>query len=176
MAHHLQHKWCLSYLNQEEAAKTANYEDCIHTIATFDTVEDFWKYYSYIKLPSEMQNLSDLHLFRDNYRPVWEADKNKYKGTWYLIVKMEFSDLVWEKSVLNAIGNNFPKEVIGIRISLKDKENKSTSISYWISSDQVMDCKKVAKLITNVMQFPSSTTLTFKNHGEKKSNKTFKVN
>ncbi|EAX88253.1 Eukaryotic initiation factor 4E family protein [Trichomonas vaginalis G3] len=171
----LQNKWILSFINQSETTDK-KYEDCIHNMAEFDTVETFWQVYSHTKLPSKLDDNYDLNLFREGYRPVWEDQKNQNSGKWYICLKHEFADLAWEKSVLACVGNLFPHEVIGITVSKKKPDYPSIILSYWISDiKQSNDEKKIAKKITTVMEFPQNSTLFFKFHGNKPSQK-FNVN
>lgn len=41
-------------------------------VATFHTVEDFWRVYGHMTRPSEMTASTDLHMFREGIKPVWE--------------------------------------------------------------------------------------------------------
>jgi hypothetical protein len=40
-------------------------------LATFHTVEDFWKVYSHVIRPNEATS-TDIYLFREGIQPVWE--------------------------------------------------------------------------------------------------------
>ena len=163
----LQQKWTLSYLdNSETKSPDAVYENAIHVIADFETVEEFWQVYSHIKLPSQIGTGNELHLFRDGYRAIWEDEANKNGGKWFICLKKDFSDKVWEKSVLSLIGEQFLPEVIGIVISERDPD----ILSFWIKSSEDLNLNKIANNISNVLGLPNESVLNFKAHDQTKKN------
>ena len=40
-------------------------------LGSFNTVEDFWRFYIHIKRPSELEIGYNLYLFRDQHKPLW---------------------------------------------------------------------------------------------------------
>lgn len=79
--HPLQHSWTLWYL---EPDRSKSWEDSLNTVATFNTVEDFWSLFNHIKQPSEVKLGSDYSLFKEGIRPMWEDQANKRGGRWVI--------------------------------------------------------------------------------------------
>lgn len=40
---------------------------------TFLQVEQFWNYYSHMARPGDLTGHSDIHLFKDGIKPIWEV-------------------------------------------------------------------------------------------------------
>ena len=160
----LNSKWTLSYVINKEVSENIDYEKCIHKIAEFDTVEDFWQVYSHVKRPTEIGIKDELQLFRDGYRAIWEDDVNQDGGKWYLVIKLEYTDLLWEHSVLSIIGEQFHPDVIGIVISKRE----AGIMSYWVKSTEERNLYKIAGSISHAIKFPSDTTLHFRYHDHTK--------
>jgi Eukaryotic initiation factor 4E len=74
--HPLQTAWAFWYdKKQSKKTGTDEYRSKLQKIGTFDTVESFWQFYSYLRRPSTLENNVNLYLFRDgpNIAPMWEA-------------------------------------------------------------------------------------------------------
>lgn len=92
--HPLEHKWTLWYLETE---RNKSWEDSLHNIASFETVEDFWSLYKHIVVPSELKFGNDYSLFKKNIRPMWEDKANKRGGRWLLTINktLRLTDVIW---------------------------------------------------------------------------------
>lgn len=44
-------------------------------------VEQFWAFYSYLVRPGDLSGHSDIHLFKDGIKPMWEV-KNSNPGNY----------------------------------------------------------------------------------------------
>ena len=44
----------------------------VHQIL-FSKVEQFWSFYGYLMRPGELTGHSDIHLFKDGIKPMWEV-------------------------------------------------------------------------------------------------------
>lgn len=106
--HPLQNSWTLWYYDNE---KDKSWELCQHKITTFDTVEDFWRLYNNIKLPTEIKSGNDYSLFKNNIRPMWEDEQNKNGGRWLINLPKSFRqtdlDQLWLDVILCLIGEAF---------------------------------------------------------------------
>lgn len=62
---------------------------CIQS--AFDTVEGFWRIYSYIQHPSSVHNSNTTglvwHIFRTGMQPLWEDEQNSRGGKWLLRIR-----------------------------------------------------------------------------------------
>ena len=164
--------WVISQVDTTEASDTTNYEQCMHEIAKFDNVEDFWQIFSHLKKPSELGEGVELELFREGYRPIWEDPVNKECGKWYIITTInQTCDILWEQSVLALIGEQFDENIVGIVI--KKKEIGGIH-SYWIKTSEMKKMNEVAANIDEKLKLPDGTKIFFKYHdGAKKSVKPY---
>ena len=49
--------------------------DCFvrKTLCSCQQVEQFWGFYSYLVRPGDLSGHSDIHLFKDGIKPMWEV-------------------------------------------------------------------------------------------------------
>jgi translation initiation factor 4E len=111
--------------------QNSTYQSNLQKIATFGTVEDFWRHYIHIKRPSQLSRDVNLYLFRDraNCSPMWEAFPNG--GCWILKIKKKANVLgkMWQDLVFAAIGEAFEElDVVGIAMAIRSKEDM---LSVW---------------------------------------------
>ncbi|KAG8084428.1 hypothetical protein GUJ93_ZPchr0010g9493 [Zizania palustris] len=72
------------------------YEDNIKKIIDFSTVESFWVCYCHLARPSSLPSPTDLHLFKEGIRPLWEDPANRNGGKWIIRFKKAVSGRFWE--------------------------------------------------------------------------------
>ncbi|CAH2106982.1 unnamed protein product [Euphydryas editha] len=125
--HPLQNTWSLWFYDND---RTKSWEENQIELTTFDTVEDFWRLYHHIKLPSELRQGHDYAVFKQGIRPMWEDDANKMGGRWLISLekKQRNSDLdrFWLDVVLLLIGENFEhaEEICGAVVNIRAKIDK----------------------------------------------------
>ena len=100
ISHPLQTSWAFWYdAKKGRSHRTAavDYAQKLHKIGSFDTVEDFWKLYLFMKRPSKLDLNVNMYLFRDGPKiaPMWECFPNG--GCWILKIRKK---KVGEASVL----------------------------------------------------------------------------
>ncbi|XP_017977869.1 PREDICTED: eukaryotic translation initiation factor NCBP isoform X2 [Theobroma cacao] len=72
--HPLKHKYVFWYTRRTPGVRTQTaYEDNIKKIVDFSTVEGFWVCYCHLARPSTLPSPTDLHLFKEGIRPLWEV-------------------------------------------------------------------------------------------------------
>ncbi|KAG6463530.1 hypothetical protein O3G_MSEX013921 [Manduca sexta] len=81
--HPLQNTWSLWFYDND---RNKTWEENLIELTTFDTVEDFWRLYHHIKLPSELRQGHDYAVFKQGIRPMWEDDANKMGGRWLILL------------------------------------------------------------------------------------------
>ncbi|NP_001040379.1 eukaryotic translation initiation factor 4E-like [Bombyx mandarina] len=129
--HPLQNQWSLWFYDND---RNKTWEENLIELTTFDTVEDFWRLYHHIKLPSELRQGHDYAVFKQGIRPMWEDDANKMGGRWLISLekKQRFTDLdrFWLDVVLLLIGENFENsdEICGAVVNVRPKVDK---IAIW---------------------------------------------
>ena len=125
--HPLQNTWSLWFYDND---RNKTWEENLIELTTFDTVEDFWRLYHHIKLPSELRQGHDYAVFKHGIRPMWEDDANKMGGRWLISLekKQRNSDLdrFWLDVVLLMIGENFEnsEEICGAVVNVRAKLDK----------------------------------------------------
>ncbi|CAH0407935.1 unnamed protein product [Chilo suppressalis] len=125
--HPLQNAWSLWFYDND---RNKTWEENLIELTTFDTVEDFWRLYHHIKLPSELRQGHDYAVFKQGIRPMWEDDANKMGGRWLINLdrKQRNSDLdrFWLDVVLLLIGENFEhsEEICGAVVNVRPKTDK----------------------------------------------------
>lgn len=73
-------------------------------ICNFNTAEDFWKFYQHFTRPSKLPRRSNFYLFKKGIKPMYEDPKNKKGGRFFLDIKREYADQIWEDLLLSFIG------------------------------------------------------------------------
>ena len=69
--HLLNSEWIFWYISRKEKDFDVPYEERLKKIASFKTLEEFFKYYVYLKSASEVDRNSDLSLFKKGNKPLW---------------------------------------------------------------------------------------------------------
>ncbi len=99
--------WVFWYASRKEVHHHIPYGERLMNIAEFSTLEDFFKYYLYLKSVTEIERNTDLGMFKKGYKPLWESCPDG--GCWFLRFKKTDDtadmDLKWEKLIFALIGN-----------------------------------------------------------------------
>jgi translation initiation factor 4E len=165
--HVLQSPWTLYFQQTNEDNKSKEtYASTIHKIAKFSTVEQFWNIFSHLKRPSELEKATELHLFRNDIRGMWEDGENLNGGKWFICLKKEFSSQLWELCVLAMIGEQMHPDILGAVVSVRN----SDILSLWnrpVSNNDLL--LTIADSIISALSLPDGTILRYKRHEEPKS-------
>jgi translation initiation factor 4E len=104
--HKLNSTWVFWYISRKEKVHNIPYQERLKKIASFSTLEDFFRYYVYLKSASEVERNTDLSIFKEGYKPLWESCPDG--GCWFFRFKKSDDpqeiDLRWEKLVFALIG------------------------------------------------------------------------
>ncbi|XP_053602859.1 eukaryotic translation initiation factor 4E-1A-like [Plodia interpunctella] len=93
-----------------QANKSKEWKDNLIELTNFDTVEDYWCLYHYMKSPSELKSGQDYAIFKKGILPMWEDGQNRRGGRWLIMVEKgnhAMLDRIWLDTVLLVIGENF---------------------------------------------------------------------
>ncbi|GAM25801.1 hypothetical protein SAMD00019534_089760 [Acytostelium subglobosum LB1] len=96
-----------------------------------NTVETFWSYYSHMIRPvDEFSTLSDIYLFKEGIRPVWEDPENQNGGKFVIKVRRNFTSKWWEDLLLAFVGEQIEggDSINGIVISFRSADNSLIGI------------------------------------------------
>lgn len=104
--HKLNSKWIFWYASRKEEDRHISYFDRLINIAEINSLEDFFKYYLYIKSVPEIERNTDLGLFKEGYKPLWESCPDG--GCWFIRFKKTDDpadiDIKWEKLLFALVG------------------------------------------------------------------------
>ena len=81
--HRLQSAYCLWYSRKSSGkSHQQNFDQNLQLIGSFATCEQFWKVFSHLVRPGDLNSHSDFHLFKKGIKPLWEDEANRYGGKW----------------------------------------------------------------------------------------------
>jgi translation initiation factor 4E len=129
--HKLSNNFSFWLLKHSAYSNHADYMKNLHQIGPFDTVEDFWAIYSYLKRPSELGAAYTCHCFRDNIVPLWEDPANAKGGRWVVKLKRGTGSKAYENALLAMVGDeyNLGDELCGVVLSVKKYGDES--LAFW---------------------------------------------
>jgi hypothetical protein len=100
--------WIFWYASRKEEDHHIPYNERLTNIAEFSTLDDFFKYYLYIKSVQDIDRNTDLGLFKRDYQPLWESCP--YGGCWFIRFKKTDDPLdiniKWEKLLFALVGKD----------------------------------------------------------------------
>ena len=141
-AHALEHTWVL--WEHKQVNNKEDWKNSMREVCEFSTVEEFWKYWSFIPRPSEVlydgkshkqvdgRTIDAFSLFKKGIRPEWEDPENK-NGAEFMCRKTmapELLDQYWENMVLGLIGETIDAadDVCGCRVVDKSKKQSTRTM------------------------------------------------
>lgn len=148
--HLLQHTWTFYYF--QRPSRNEDYSKSIHPIGTFKTCEGFWNYYSHIVRPDKLQFDVALHMFRDKFQALWEDQNIRNGGYITLRLPKRTIQYVWERLLLNMIGQQISETIIGAVVMQKPKRD---SLEVWVQlhdGDQEKQNEEKIKIITSLIE------------------------
>lgn len=106
---------------------TDEYLKSLTELGTFETIEDFWKLYSFLKHATDIPPNYVLSVFRKDLDPAWETFPNG--GCWIIRVSRDHNDpdvlnRLWEELLFAVIGEAFKTPDLAGVMLLKKGNNK----------------------------------------------------
>ncbi|CAN6454076.1 unnamed protein product [Victoria cruziana] len=162
--HPLQHKFAFWYTRRTGVRSQTSYEDNIKKIMDFSTVEGFWLCYCHLARPSSLPSPTDLHLFKEGIRPLWEDSANCNGGKWIIRFNKSVSGRFWEDLVLALVGDQLDggEDICGVVLSIRFGED---ILSVW--NRNAADHQAVMALrdaIKRQLKLPPSYLMEYKAH------------
>lgn len=106
-----------------------NYEKNLQKLGKFQTIEGFWRYYSWLKKPDAIPKGHNLFMFRHNHIPAWETFPDG--GAWIIKVRKKNGVIgrLWEELLFASIGELFGEpDLAGVVLSIRNREDM---LSVW---------------------------------------------
>lgn len=162
--HPLKHKFVLWYTRRTPGVRNqTSYEDNIKRIVDFSTVEGFWICYCHLARPSSLPVPTDLHLFKEGIRPLWEDPANCNGGKWIIRFKKVVSGRFWEDLVLALVGDqlDYGDSICGAVLSIRFNED---ILSVWIRNASDNQAMALRDSIKRHLKLPYNYVMEYKPH------------
>jgi len=155
--HPLLHNWTLWYDSGAPVKPgpngVVNWGENIKEVFTVSSVEDFWRLYNNISLPSQLHVGATYNFFKQGIEPKWEDSNNAQGGKWTVIIhKTEgLADKMWLWLVLACVGEQLEDDnnhICGAVINLRKNQDK---LSIWTKdADGKEAVLKIGKSLKNI--------------------------
>ena len=150
-----------------DASSDQDYQAQIKKLAEFDTLEDFWAIFQYLKKPDDCRQPIEFQLFKEGIKPMWEDENNKNGGRIGLKLRKEYSNLVWEELIFAFIGGYFAEEIKneinGLVINCKKDFN---TLQIWTKNFSQSITNGIEKNIREILNIPEEVALEIKPFNE----------
>lgn len=141
-------------MNQED------YSEMMKKIYDFNTIEEFWDVYQYLKKPQSSKHGLEISVFKSHIKPMWEDEYNTNGGKVSLKIRKEYSNLIWDEFVYRFIGNLFPiinnDELNGLVFSIKRDSN---FIQVWFRSFNMTIVNDITASVKKILNIPDNVEL-----------------
>jgi translation initiation factor 4E len=130
-------------------------------IGEFDTVEEFCRYFNWLKPPSKLEKNSNYHLFKSGIKPMWEDEANANGGKWVLTMKNnpQLLDRSWNWLAMALVGEELEEgdEICGAVVSLRTKVDR---IQVWTrSKDEVEKLNSIGKKLVKLLDISEADSI-----------------
>ncbi|CAM9456192.1 unnamed protein product, partial [Ectocarpus fasciculatus] len=157
-------KYCFWYHKRHQKIGASAYEESITQIASFQTIEHFWRIYDHLIRVNDVKSTTDFHLFKHGIKPTWEDSQNEKGGKWMVRLKKGLSSRYWEDIVMAIIGEQFDvgHEICGAVISVRAAED---ILSVWNKNSDNTEAKtKIRDQMKKILRLPTYVPLEYKVH------------
>ena len=100
----LENKFVFWYHIINNIPSDQDYKAQIKKLAQFDTLENFWAIFQYLKKPDDIKQPIEFQLFKEGIAPMWEDDQNKNGGRIALKLRKEYSKIAKKILILCKYG------------------------------------------------------------------------
>ena len=109
---------------------------------------------------------TDIHLFVEGVKPMWEDESNKNGGRWFIKLQKGYANKLWEDLVLALIGEQFEysEAITGIIVSTKPKGD---TLSIWHKNAQdYTEANSLRDDFVRLLQLPPSVYIDYEDFHE----------
>ncbi|TFK39314.1 translation initiation factor eIF 4e-like domain-containing protein [Crucibulum laeve] len=141
--------------------ESTDYEAGLTVVGEFDTVEQFCRYFNWLKPPSQLERNSNYHLFKSGIKPMWEDEANANGGKWVLTMKNNpaLLDRCWNWLAMALVGEELEDgdEICGAVVSLRSKVDR---IQVWTrSKDDVEKLNGIGKKLVKLLDVSEADSI-----------------
>lgn len=137
-----------------QPAESTDYEAGLTVVGEFSTVEEFCRYFNWLKPPSNLERNSNYHLFKSGIKPMWEDEANANGGKWVLTMKNNpaLLDRCWNWLAMALVGEELEDGldlICGAVVSLRSKVDR---IQVWTrGKDDVEKLNGIGKKLVKLL-------------------------
>jgi len=164
--HPLETAWTFWYDKKTSAKQESDqYMEGLRQLGSFNTIEGFYRHYTYLLRPSELPRDHNVLLFRKGYKPMWEEFPEG--GCWIIRIKRKVSqsyvNRMWENLLLAAIGEAFElPDVVGCVLSTRMKDDV---LSVWNLSNQNSQARfRIGEKLKEILDLDMNALIQYKDH------------
>lgn len=141
--------------------ESTDYEAGLTVIGEFDTVEEFCRYFNWLKPPSKLERNSNYHLFKSGIKPMWEDEANANGGKWVLTMKNSpaLLDRCWNWLAMALVGEELEEgdDICGAVVSLRSKVDR---IQVWTrNKDDVEKLNGIGKRLVKLLDISEADNI-----------------
>lgn len=162
----LETAWTFWYDRKTSDRKESDqYMEGLKQLGTFNTIEGFYRHYTYLLRPSEFPRDHNVLLFRRGYKPMWEEFPEG--GCWIIRIKRKVSlnyiNCMWENLLLACIGEAFEMpDVVGCVLSTRLKDDV---LSVWNLSNRDTPARfRIGEKLKEVLDLDMNALIQYKDH------------
>eukprot|EP00429_Kryptoperidinium_foliaceum_P038470 CAMPEP_0176170850 /NCGR_PEP_ID=MMETSP0120_2-20121206/87463_1 /TAXON_ID=160619 /ORGANISM="Kryptoperidinium foliaceum, Strain CCMP 1326" /LENGTH=374 /DNA_ID=CAMNT_0017508659 /DNA_START=3 /DNA_END=1125 /DNA_ORIENTATION=- len=162
----LETAWTFWYDKKTSDKKESDqYMEGLRQLGSFNTVQGFYRHYSYLLRPSELPRDHNCYMFRKHYKPMWEEFPEG--GCWIIRIKRKASqnyvNHMWENLLLACIGEVFEMpDVVGCVLSTRLKDDV---LSVWNLSNRGTPARfRIGERLKEVLDLNLTALIQYKDH------------
>jgi translation initiation factor 4E len=142
-------------------ANFKNYEKNLQKVGKFNTVEGFWRHFSYLKKPDDIPKGHNLFMFRNSLTPAWETFPKG--GAWIIKVRKKNGVIsrLWEELVFACVGELFEcPDIVGVVLSVRSQQDL---LSVWNGDNTNPEVRfKIGDKLREILNLDESTQVEYK--------------
>jgi len=171
MKHPLTAAWTLWYDAPVPPNSRQAWGSNIKEVFSFGTVEDFWRMYNNVAIPSQLAQGCTYNFFKTGIEPKWEDPANANGGKWTIVVpKKEGSkgmlDKLWLWLLLACIGQSIEEELDQICGAVVNRRKGGDKISIWVKTGDSDDdiVMRLGNGMKRALELPDAVRLEYTVH------------
>mmetsp|Transcript_28807 Transcript_28807/g.75915 ORF Transcript_28807/g.75915 Transcript_28807/m.75915 type:complete len:582 (-) Transcript_28807:69-1814(-) len=155
--------WCDK--KTADKKESDQYLESLRQLGSFNTIEGFYRHYSYLLRPSDLPRDHNVLLFRKGYKPMWEEFPDG--GCWIIRIKRKVSvsyvNRMWEHLLMACIGESFEMpDVVGCVLSTRYKDDV---LSIWNISNRNSEARfRIGEMLKQVLDLDMNALIQYKDH------------
>jgi len=162
----LETAWTFWYDKKTTDKKESDqYMEGLKQLGSFNTIEGFYRHYTWLMRPSELPRDHNVLLFRRGYKPMWEEFPEG--GCWIIRIKRKatvgYGNRMWENLLMACIGEAFEMpDVVGCVLSTRLKDDV---LSIWNVSNRETQARfRIGEKLKEVLDLDMNALIQYKDH------------